>query len=133
MYVSNTVAGQLMNTKPLVATDNVQNMGIALDHQTNGDMFITGVGRTNDVPNAPLSSSPNYVYVNESGNDLKKIAPSNLLTKLQTLEQVVNTGNTVANTIQTTGLTTTGNVDVGSNIFISGLKDTINSYLTMVD
>jgi hypothetical protein len=50
-------------------------------HENNGVVFVTGVGRSNDIPNAPISSSPNYVYVNETNNDMKKIAPENLLTK----------------------------------------------------
>ena len=133
LYVSNTVNGGISNVKPYGPTDGIQNIGVCVKSATNGIIFVTGIGRTNDIPNAPLSSSPNYVYVNESGNDLKKIAPSDLLTKLQTLEQVVNTGNTVANTIQLTGLTTTGNVSVGSNIVVSGLKDTVNKYLPMVN
>ena len=36
-----------------------------------------GIGRANDIPNAELITDYNqmqYVYVNNSGNDLKKIA-----------------------------------------------------------
>jgi uncharacterized coiled-coil protein SlyX len=134
MFVSNVVSGGISNVKPLALTDSIQNIGICVKaHQTNGVVFVTGVGRSNDIPNAPLSSSPNYVYVNETGNDLKKITPSNLLTKIQTLEQVVNTGNTTSNVIQFTApdmsLVATGNISVG------GLKDPngVNQYLTMVD
>jgi hypothetical protein len=122
VYVSNTSAGNIMNTKPYGLADQIQNVGICIRaHENNGVVFVTGVGRSNDIPNAPISSSPNYVYVNETNNDMKKIAPVNLLTKLQTLAQVVNTGNTVANTINVTGLTTIGNVNVGSNISVDGL------------
>src|SRR5210317_704446 len=122
VYVSNVGAGLVMNSKPYGLTDQIQNVGICIKvHQSNGVIFVTGVGRSNDIPNAPISSSPNYVYVNETNNDMKKIAPSNLLTKLQTLEQVVNTGNTVSNSINVTGLTTIGNVNVGSNISVDGL------------
>jgi hypothetical protein len=56
-----------------------------------------------------------------------------LPTKFQTLAQVVNTGNTVSNTINVTGLTTTGNVNVTSNISVAGLIDPNNKYLPMVD
>jgi len=87
-------------------------------------VFVTGVGRSNDIPNAPISSSPNYVYVNETNNDMKKIAPENLLTKLQTLEQVVNTGNTVSNSIEITG-----NITVSQNVSIGGLT---SSYVPFV-
>jgi hypothetical protein len=133
LYVSNTVPGGISNVKPYGPTDGIQNIGICVKSHQNGIVFVTGIGRTNDIPNAPLSSSPNYVYVNETKNDLKKIAPGNLLTKLQTLEQVVNTGNTVANTIQVTGLTTTGNVTVGGNTFVPTLSDPNNQYLPMVN
>lgn len=114
VYVSNTSAGNVMNTKPYGLGDQIQNVGICIrEHANNGVVFVTGVGRSNDIPNAPISSSPNYVYVNETNNDMKKIAPENLLTKLQTLEQVVNTGNTVANVISATGFTATQNVSIG--------------------
>jgi len=130
VYVSNTSAGHVMNTKPYGLGDQIQNVGICIrEHHNNGVIFVTGVGRSNDIPNAPISTAPNYVYVNETNNDMKKIDPDNLLTKLQTLEQVVNTGNTVANTINLTGLTTTANVEVGGDISIDGL--TID-YLPMV-
>ena len=125
VYVSNTSAGNIMNTKPYGLTDQIQNVGICIKvHQTNGIVFVTGVGRSNDIPNAPIVADEtdiNYVYVNNTNNDFKKIEPSNLLTQLQTLEQVVNTGNTVSNVINVTGLTTTANVEVGSNISIAGL------------
>jgi hypothetical protein len=39
----------------------------------------------------------------------------------------------VANTINLTGLTTTGNVAIGSNVSIAGLADPLNKYLPMVD
>ena len=60
----------------------------------------------------------NYVYVNETNNDMLKIAPTNLLTKLQTLTQVVDTGNVTSNVVQftnaTTGLVATSNVHAGA-------------------
>jgi hypothetical protein len=117
VYVSNTSAGNIMNSKPYGLVDQIQNVGICIRaHENNGVVFVTGVGRSNDIPNAPISSSPNYVYVNETNNDMKKIAPENLLTKLQTLEQVVNTGNTVSNSIEITG-----NITVSQNVSIGGL------------
>ena len=118
IYVSNTSTGNLMNTKPYGLGDQIQNVGICIkEHANNGVVFVTGVGRSNDIPNAPISSSPNYVYVNETNNDMKKIAPENLLTKLQTLEQVVNTGNTVSNSIEITG-----NLTVSQNVSIGGIS-----------
>ena len=124
VYVSNTVPGGLSNVKPF-NNDLIQNIGLVTKiHPTNGAVFVTGIGRANDVPNAQIvldEDAINYVYVNNVNNDFKKIEPSNLLTQLQTLEQVVNTGNTVSNTINVTGLVTTDNVEVGSNISIAGL------------
>src|SRR6056300_1187343 len=131
VYVSNTNAGHVMNTKPYGLGDQIQNVGICIKaHQNNGVIFVTGVGRSNDIPNAPIETTTSpYVYVNTADNNLRKIVPSNLLTKLQTLEQVVNTGNTVANTINVTGLTATANVDVGGNVSIDGLTQ---DYLQMI-
>ena len=134
MYLSNTSPGAVSNVKSYGLTDLIQNIGICTkSHATNGTVFVTGVGRSNDIPNAPLSASPNYVYINEANNDMKKIVPSDLLTKIQTFEQVSNVGNTTSNVIQFTApdmsLVATGNISVG------GLKDPngINQYLTMVD
>ena len=139
IYVSNVDAGRVMNTKPYGLGDQIQNVGICIKaHENNGVIFVTGVGRSNDIPNAPVETTTSpYVYVNTANNNLRKIVPSNLLTKLQTLEQVTNTGNTTSNTIQftnaTTGLVTTANLEVGSNISVLGLADSTNKYLPMVD
>src|SRR6056300_926200 len=139
VYVSNVGAGLVMNTKPYGLGDQIQNVGICIKaHENNGVIFVTGVGRSNDIPNAPIETTTSpYVYVNTANNNLRKIVPSNLLTKLQTLEQVTNTGNTTSNTIQftnaTTGLVTTANLEVGSNISVLGLADSTNKYLPMVD
>ena len=142
VYVSNTVPGGLSNVKPYI-TDGVpeliQNVGVVTKNTENGAIFVTGIGRANDIPNAQIvldETDINWVYVNNANNDFKKIEPSNLLTQLQTLEQVTNTGNTTSNTIQftnaTTGLVTTGDVEVGGNISVADLTDGTNSYLPMV-
>ena len=143
VYVSNVVAGGLSNVKPFY-TDSVpnliQNVGVVTKSGSGqGDIFVTGIGRANDVPNAQIvldETAINWVYVNDANNDFKKIEPSNLLTQLQTLQQVTDTGNTTSNTIQftnvTTGLVTTGNVEVGSNIAVIGLTDPINKHIPMV-
>src|SRR5210317_363402 len=139
VYVSNTNAGHVMNTKPYGLGDQIQNVGICIKaHENNGVIFVTGVGRSNDIPNAPIETTTSpYVYVNTANNNLRKIAPENLLTKLQTLEQVTNTGNTTSNTIQftnaTTGIVTTANVEIGSNISVTGLTDPNKKLLPMVD
>jgi hypothetical protein len=143
VYVSNVVAGGLSNVKPF-HTDSVpnliQNVGVVTKSGAGqGAIFVTGIGRANDIPNAQIvldETAINWVYVNDVNNDFKKIEPSNLLTQLQTLQQVTDTGNTTSNTIQftnvTTGLVTTGNVEIGSNISVTGLTDPVNKHLPMV-
>ena len=52
MYVSPTTAGALTNTKPTGNTQLIQNVGILMQaHASNAVVKVTGVGRTNDVPN----------------------------------------------------------------------------------
>jgi F0F1-type ATP synthase membrane subunit b/b' len=124
LYVSNVSAGGVSNIKPysvINTVDQIQNIGICVKAATNGVVFVTGVGRSNDIPNANVVTSNgdlNYVYVNETNNDMLKIAPTNLLTKLQTLTQVVDTGNVTSNVVQftniTTGLVATSNVHAGA-------------------
>ena len=128
VYVSNTLPGGLSNVKPF-NNDLIQNVGVVtMVHESNGGVFVTGIGRANDIPNAAIvadESDINYVYVNDQNNDLKKILPTNLLTQLQTFEQVSAAGNVVSNTMEfnnvTTGLVTTSNLQVGSNISVGGL------------
>jgi hypothetical protein len=136
LYVSNTTPGGLMNTAPFNNTDKIQNVGIVV--KSGDKILVTGVGRSNDIPNAEeVYAQPTYVYVNSSGNELKKILASNLSANNQTLDMVTSWSNSTQNTIQsthaTTGFISSGNVHVGSNIFISGLTDPTNNYLTMAD
>jgi hypothetical protein len=136
LYVSNTTPGGLMNTVPFNNTDKIQNVGIVV--KSGEKILVTGVGRSNDIPNAEeVYAQPTYVYVNSSGNELKKILASNLSANNQTLDMVTSWSNSTQNTIQsthaTTGFISSGNVHVGSNIFISGLTDPTNNYLTMAD
>ena len=136
LYVSNVYAGMLSNVKPYGIAGNVdkiQNVGICSRvHQSSGRVTVTGIGRSNDIPNANIVTSNatvNYVYVNTANNDMKKIDPMKLPTKLQTLRDVVNTGNVVSNAISVTGLHVTnggnvissGNVQAGANVSIAGL------------
>jgi hypothetical protein len=52
MYVSPSTAGAVTNTKPTGTTHLIQNVGILMQaHATNAVVKITGVGRTNDIPN----------------------------------------------------------------------------------
>lgn len=53
VYVSATTAGGVTATKP-TGTNLIQNLGVVMQtHDTNGTIKVTGVGRTNDVPNIP--------------------------------------------------------------------------------
>jgi len=129
VYVSNTTPGGISNLKPYNVTTNpdlIQNVGICVKpHATNGVVFVTGVGRSNDIPNALIkTTAPNYVYVNDVNNDMKKIAPENLLTKIQTLQQVTDAGNATTNVVTfsnaTVGLTTVANIECGGYVFGDG-------------
>src|SRR6056300_118577 len=138
VYVSNTNAGSIMNSKPFGASDLIQNVGICVkSDSSHGVIFVTGVGRSNDIPNAQVvTDQPSYVYVNSSGNELKKIDPTILNANNQTLDMVTSwsnsTTNTIASTNTTTGFISSGNVHVGSNIFVSGIKDPSDSGLSYI-
>jgi predicted nucleic acid-binding Zn-ribbon protein len=151
LYVSNTVPGGLSNVKPYDTTnpDLIQNIGICIKKASSGVVFVTGVGRANDIPNAQIVTSNddlNYVYVNENDNDMIKIDPTNLLTKIQTLEQVTTASNTSSLTIELSnanGISASGNVIAGafygdgqhlSNIAnISLLESNINLKADLLD
>src|SRR5210317_780140 len=135
LYVSNTTPGGLMNTVPFNNTDKIQNVGIVV--KSGEKILVTGVGRSNDIPNAEeVYAQPTYVYVNSLGNELKKILASNLSANNQTLDMVTSWSNSTQNTIQsthaTTGFISSGNVHVGSNIFVSGIKDPSDSGLSYI-
>jgi len=140
VYVSNVTAGGVSNVQPYGTTDLIQNVGLVLKQgASDGIISVTGVGRANDIPNAQVvqdESDINWVYVSNVNNDFKKIEPSNLLTQLQTFEQVSSAGNVVSNIISftnaRTGLTVSSNLHVGSNISVTGLSDPNNQYLPMV-
>src|SRR6056300_485798 len=70
VYVSNTVAGSVMSSKPFGPTDLIQNVGVCVKSDpSHGVIFVTGVGRSNDILNAEeVYAQPTYVYVNSSGN-----------------------------------------------------------------
>jgi len=120
LYVSNTAVGELMNTVPFGNTDKIQNVGICV--KSGGKILVTGVGRANDIPNAEIvTSQPSYIYVNSTGNELKKISASSLNTNVNTLQQVTDVSNTTSNTVQftntSTSIITSGNVIVGTNVY----------------
>ena len=137
VFVSNVIAGALSNVKPYGATDLIQNIGLVVKgHPSTGIVSVTGVGRSNDIPNAVIetsNASVNYVYVNSVNNDLRKIDPMKLPTKLQTLSQVVNTGNAVANAVTLRGLSITsgngfnGDLTVAGNVIVNGSTLVVDS------
>jgi hypothetical protein len=128
VYVSNTVPGGLSNVAPTGiyngAPNLIQNIGIVVKpHASQGVVSVTGVGRVNAIPNANvITSTPAYVYTDGSAgrNTMNKIDPVNLLTKLQTLQQVVNTGNTVANAVTLRGVSITSGDGFHGDLVVAG-------------
>src|SRR5210317_1060655 len=130
LYVSNTVPGGLTNVKPYgVDLDLIQNIGVVVNNSS-GVVFVTGIGRANDIPNARIITDYNdmqYVYVNSENNDLKKITSENLNIPLTTA--VSSSSNSVANAVTLRGVSITsgdgfhgdlvvaGNVTVDTNTF----------------
>src|SRR6056300_879218 len=134
LYVSNLYAGWISNVKPYY-TDSVpnliQNIGVVTRKDTShGAMFVTGIGRANDIPNAELITDyneMNYVYVNDTNNDLKNITSANLNIPLTTA--VSSSSNSAANAVTLRGVSITsgdgfhgdlvvaGNVTVDTNTF----------------
>ncbi|AET84566.1 hypothetical protein OLOG_00105 [Ostreococcus lucimarinus virus OlV4] len=138
VYVSNTNPGHLSNVKPYGSTDLIQNIGIvglkSSGALTNGVMFVTGIGRSNDIPNAVIetsNASVNYVYVNSVNNDLRKIDPMKLPTKFQPLTNVVNTGNTAANAVTLRGLSITSGNGFNGDLTVTGNVSIDNDTLTV--
>lgn len=52
VYVSATTAGEITNVRPTGATELVQNVGNIIKVGAGGKIAITGLGRSNDVPNS---------------------------------------------------------------------------------
>src|SRR5210317_2039552 len=130
LYVASGTPGGLTNVKPYgVDLDLIQNVGVVVNHSS-GVMFVTGIGRSNDIPNARIITDYNdmqYVYVNSENNDLKKITSENLNIPLTTA--VSSSSNSVANAVTLRGVSITsgdgfhgdlvvaGNVTVDTNTF----------------
>ena len=123
LYVSNTVPGGLSNVKPdnHISPDLIQNIGICVKSGNGGKLLVSGIGRANDIPNANIVTDTNlvdYVYFNNSGNNLLKIDPTLLETKTPNLEQVATVSNVTSNTIQftnaETSFVTSSNVGIGN-------------------
>src|SRR5210317_2113073 len=130
LYVASGTPGGLTNVKTYgVDLDLIQNVGVVVNHNS-GVMFVTGIGRSNDIPNARIITDYNdmqYVYVNSENNDLKKITSANLNIPLTTA--VSSSSNSVANAVTLRGVSITsgdgfhgdlvvaGNVTVDTNTF----------------
>ena len=96
VYVA--VGGGLTNVKPTGATELIQNIGrVGRVNQNNGEIIVTGAGRTNDVPNTISISGPLTVGDNLTVN---------------------GTTTTINSTITTLGPSTSGNtyLTIDSNL-----------------
>ena len=133
VYVSNTVPGGLSNVKPF-NNDLIQNVGVVTKvHGSNGGVFVTGIGRANDIPNAPLITDyndMNYVYVNNINNDLKKIASENLNIPLTTA--VSSSSNSAANAVTLRGVSITSGDGFHGDLVVAG-NVTVDSTTLHVD
>lgn len=133
VYVSNTVPGGLSNVKPF-NNDLIQNVGVVTKvHGSNGGVFVTGIGRANDIPNAELITDyndMNYVYVNNINNDLKKIASENLNIPLTTA--VSSSSNSAANAVTLRGVSVTSGDGFHGDLVVAG-NVTVDSTTLHVD
>src|SRR5210317_1062504 len=121
LYVSNTVPGGLTNLKPYgVDLDLIQNIGVVVNNSS-GVVFVTGIGRANDIPNARIITDYNdmqYVYVNSENNDLKKIASENLNIPLTTA--VSSSSNSAANAVTLRGVSITSGDGFHGDLVVAG-------------
>src|SRR5210317_112194 len=121
LYVSNTVPGGLTNVKPYgVDLDLIQNIGVVVNNNS-GVMFVTGIGRANDIPNARIITDYNdmqYVYVNSENNDLKKITSANLNIPLTTA--VSSSSNSTANAVTLRGVSITSGDGFHGDLVVAG-------------
>ena len=133
IYVSNTQVGGFSNIKPTTNGELIQNVGIVVKSDpAQGVVFVTGVGRTNDIPNGTVTTDRAdmlYIYGETAASRFAKITPDNFRSNL---DQVVNRGNVTSNTVQFTNpdvsLVATGNIQ--ANYFLGNanlLSNTVNS------
>jgi hypothetical protein len=55
VYVSPTTAGGFVGSKPTTSGDLIQNIGVVVKSDAvHGVIFVTGIGRTNDIPNGEI-------------------------------------------------------------------------------
>jgi len=138
VYVSNVYSGYHTSVKPdddvSASPDLIQNLGICTrSHVSSGAIFVTGIGRANDIPNAELITDyndMNYVYVNDSGNDLKKIASENLNIPLTTA--VSSSSNSAANAVTLRGVSITSGDGFHGDLVVAG-NVTVDSTTLHVD
>ena len=134
LYVASGTPGGLTNVKPYgVDLDLIQNVGVVVNHNS-GVMFVTGIGRSNDIPNARIITDYNdmqYVYVNSENNDLKKITSANLNIPLTTA--VSSSSNSAANAVTLRGVSITsgdgfhGDLVVAGNVTVDSTTLKVNS------
>src|SRR5210317_1600038 len=121
LYVASGTPGGLTNVKPYgVDLDLIQNVGVVVNHNS-GVMFVTGIGRSNDIPNARIITDYNdmqYVYVNSENNDLKKITSENLNIPLTTA--VSSSSNSVANAVTLRGVSITSGDGFHGDLVVAG-------------
>jgi cytoskeletal protein CcmA (bactofilin family) len=121
LYVASGTPGGLTNIKPYgVDLDQIQNVGVVVNNNA-GVMFVTGVGRANDIPNARIITDYNdmqYVYVNSENNDLKKIASENLNIPLTTA--VSSSSNSAANAVTLRGVSITSGDGFHGDLVVAG-------------
>jgi hypothetical protein len=133
LYVASGTPGGLTNVKPYgVDLDLIQNVGVVVNHSS-GVMFVTGIGRANDIPNARIITDyndMNYVYVNSENNDLKKIASENLNIPLTTA--VSSSSNSVANAVTLRGVSITSGDGFHGDLVVTG-NVTVDSTTLHVD
>jgi cytoskeletal protein CcmA (bactofilin family) len=133
LYVASGTPGGLTNVKPYgVDLDLIQNVGVVVNHNS-GVMFVTGIGRSNDIPNARIITDYNdmqYVYVNSENNDLKKITSANLNIPLTTA--VSSSSNSAANAVTLRGVSITSGDGFHGDLVVAG-NVTVDSTTLHVD
>src|SRR5210317_1982432 len=121
LYVASGTPGGLTNVKPYgVDLDLIQNVGVVVNNNS-GVMFVTGIGRSHDIPNARIITDYNdmqYVYVNSENNDLKKITSANLNIPLTTA--VSSSSNSVANAVTLRGVSITSGDGFHGDLVVAG-------------
>jgi cytoskeletal protein CcmA (bactofilin family) len=121
LYVASGTPGGLTNVKPYgVDLDLIQNIGVVVN-KSSGVVFVTGIGRANDIPNARIITDyneMNYVYVNSENNDLKKITSANLNIPLTTA--VSSSSNSTANAVTLRGVSITSGDGFHGDLVVAG-------------